>query len=606
MKRYTYIKKKIALIIIGIVLVFAFCGCGSKPDDEQDEQVEETQDTDDDESDTKKPDKPDKTEAASKADPMEGDWEMVYNIYHSEYGTDGESYDGVSMSDDPYSQTSLMRVTKKDGKLIADYMMGGFESDYRFYGNELKYLEEAAYEGCENSEWCVTFTDPFEEESDEYSPMKKRFTLTDNDTLIGVSVYTDGNKGTDEYYYSVSTDVYYRKSDPRLEDRESIRYFNTVTVSNAEDLLNNIANNTKILLEAGTYDFSAVDESRVQNPNVYCDYGAYIVNGVSNFCIEAKDGANVLLCVDEAYDPVMKFESITNITFRGVTAGHNVEPGYCSGSVLEFSSGNGVKIDKCNLYGCGTYGIQAYSIENLEVTDTDIYECTYGLVDLTYVYNAHFNNCTLRDSKDMSMICVESCYDISFDNCLFKNNYIEPEYSTCYFVELSEYSDVTFTDCKFENNQYNKFANRKVKQINCNISDNGDPDMSNVNSEDAVDQDSLLKSYDDACTRQKEIDELFAKGNMDQQTMNQTAFEEYQLWDTLLNSIWGYLRNTLDEDTMLDLTDEQKQWIKEKEAAVKTAGEDFEGGSMQPMVEYGTGADYTRKRVEYLMGMYFR
>ena len=165
---------------------------------------------------------------------------------------------------------------------------------------------------------------------------------------------------------------------------------------------------------------------------------------------------------------------------------------------------------------------------------------------------------------------------------------------------------MTFTDCKFENNQYNKFANRKVKQINCNISDNGDPDMSNVNSEDAVDQDSLLKSYDDACTRQKEIDELFAKGNMDQQTMNQTAFEEYQLWDTLLNSIWGYLRNTLDEDTMLDLTDEQKQWIKEKEAAVKTAGEDFEGGSMQPMVEYGTGADYTRKRVEYLMGMYFR
>ena len=41
MKRHTYIRKKIALIIIGIVLVFAFCGCGSKPDDEQDEQGSE-------------------------------------------------------------------------------------------------------------------------------------------------------------------------------------------------------------------------------------------------------------------------------------------------------------------------------------------------------------------------------------------------------------------------------------------------------------------------------------------------------------------------------------------------------------------------------------
>ena len=51
---------------------------------------------------------------------------------------------------------------------------------------------------------------------------------------------------------------------------------------------------------------------------------------------------------------------------------------------------------------------------------------------------------------------------------------------------------------------------------------------------------------------------------------------------------------------------EMVEAVKEKEAAVKTAGADFEGGSMQSMVEYGTGADYTRKRVEYLMGMYFR
>ena len=147
MKRYTYIKKRIALIAIAIMLVFAFGGCGSKDEDTDDEQIEEQDDSDDDESDTKKPDKPDKAEVTTKADPMEGEWEMVYNIYHSEYGTDGESYDGVSMSDDPYSQTSLMKVTKKDGKLIADYKMRGFESDYRFYGNELKYLEEAAYDG---------------------------------------------------------------------------------------------------------------------------------------------------------------------------------------------------------------------------------------------------------------------------------------------------------------------------------------------------------------------------------------------------------------------------------------------------------------------------
>ena len=608
--KYTYIRNRLALLLIGLMLAFTFAGCTDK--DRDDEDQIETRDEEDDgeedddtkDADTKKPDGGDVK--SSKADAMEGEWYMVYSLYHSEYGTEDESYDSCTMSDDPYSQTSKMKVTKKDGKLIADYVMNGFESDHRFYGNELKYLNEAAYEGCENTEWCVTFTDPFEDTTDEYDPMNKKFTMTDDSTLIGTTVYTYGNKGDDDYYYSVNIDVYFKIGDPRLADMESIRYFDTVTVSNAEDLLNNIGNNRKILLEAGTYDFSAVSESRVHNDKIYLDYDGYRITEAYNLCIEAKDGANVLVCVDDAYEPVINFENCGNVTLRGITAGHNVEPGYCSGSVLHFQNVNNIKIDKCNLYGCGTYGIEASYCDNLEVIDTDIYKCTYGLLDLNCVYSAHFTNCTLRDSSDMSMICVESSYDLQFDNCVFKNNYIDPEYSTCFFISLSEYSDATFTDCRFENNQYNKFANRKVKQINCVISDNGDPDMSNVEADKQLDKPALLESYNEACRRQSEIDASFQEGMMDQQTMNQTAFEEYQIWDTLLNNIWGYLRDNLDENTMNALTEEQKQWIRDKESAVKTAGADFEGGSMQPMIEYGTGAEYTRKRVEYLIREYLK
>ena len=54
----------------------------------------------------------------------------------------------------------------------------------------------------------------------------------------------------------------------------------------------------------------------------------------------------------------------------------------------------------------------------------------------------------------------------------------------------------------------------------------------------------------------------------------------------------------------LGLTENQKEWIKNKEAAVKDAGADFEGGSMQPMIENSTAADWTKKRVEYLMAKY--
>ena len=37
---------------------------------------------------------------------------------------------------------------------------------------------------------------------------------------------------------------------------------------------------------------------------------------------------------------------------------------------------------------------------------------------------------------------------------------------------------------------------------------------------------------------------------------------------------------------------------------MKDAGADFEGGTMQPMIEYSTGAKLTRERVEVLIQRY--
>ena len=45
---------------------------------------------------------------------------------------------------------------------------------------------------------------------------------------------------------------------------------------------------------------------------------------------------------------------------------------------------------------------------------------------------------------------------------------------------------------------------------------------------------------------------------MDQQTMNRTMEEDYNNWDMLLNQIWAYLKENLDEDEMQTLTEQQK------------------------------------------------
>ncbi len=591
MKKMNLFKKAPAFICgaIAIVMMTA-CGKEAVTEDVKDAQVNE--DAVDESSAAVE------TESQSRnpfdATGIEGEWVMVYSVYDSDYDS-GEKYSSVTMATDEYSPESQINIYKKDGKYTADYKYIGYESDTRYYGNELVYIDEPAYEDYKNSDWCFTFTDPF---GDMLNP--KRFTMEDESTLISTSEYTD--EGEDYRYHSVNRDVYLRSDDPRLENPEELRYFDTVTVSDVEGLFKNIRNNRKIILKGGTYDFSSVDEDKVINEFVSCDWGGYRISNVYNTCIEAAEGEDVQFSVDDPYSAVITFYGCGNITLRGITAGHNVEPGYCSGSVVNLEQTYGMDIDSCKLYGCGTYGVSALNSDRINVTDSEIYECSYGLVDLNQVYRAKFTGCTFRDSKDLSMINAYSCTDISFDDCIFKNNYVNPINTYCFFVDMSEYTDVTFNECTFENNQYNMFSNNKVKMNNCRVSDNGD--MSNVETEEDADASELRRRYKETCDEQEQIALKFAAGNMDQATMNQTAYEEYSMWDTLINDIWAYMKATIDEAAMEDITAGQLEWIDEKEAAVKSAGAAYEGGTIQPMVEYETGAKYTRERVEYLLENY--
>jgi len=79
--------------------------------------------------------------------------------------------------------------------------------------------------------------------------------------------------------------------------------------------------------------------------------------------------------------------------------------------------------------------------------------------------------------------------------------------------------------------------------------------------------------------------------------MNMISGELYQVWDDALNGVWKILKETLDEESMKALTQEERAWIAEKERAVKEAGAEFEGGTMAPLVMNQTAADMTRDRV---------
>lgn len=95
----------------------------------------------------------------------------------------------------------------------------------------------------------------------------------------------------------------------------------------------------------------------------------------------------------------------------------------------------------------------------------------------------------------------------------------------------------------------------------------------------------------------KIINDKLQSGTLAQMELNQLSGELYNLWDDALNDIWGRLKETLDEEEMKALTQEEREWIAKKEKEVQASGAECEGGSLQPLIENDTAAELTRKRV---------
>ncbi len=110
----------------------------------------------------------------------------------------------------------------------------------------------------------------------------------------------------------------------------------------------------------------------------------------------------------------------------------------------------------------------------------------------------------------------------------------------------------------------------------------------------------LLSAAEEKDRRLQEKEETI----LGQQDMNVLFLEKYKNWDDCLNEIWEVLLRFLPEAEMQELTKQERDWIREKEAAMEETGKKYEGGSMRPQAVSAVGADWTKDRVYFLADAY--
>ena len=175
-----------------------------------------------------------------------------------------------------------------------------------------------------------------------------------------------------------------------------------VHVTTVDEFLAAIAPDTTIYLEPGTYDLSTAAGYGVSKTERYhwdlrWDGPSLVITGVDGLTIEGAGAESVTIAAVPRYADVLGFERCSGLTLRGFTAGHTEEKGYCTGGVLYFDLCDDAAIDGCALFGCGIMGITASSCTDMNVSNTEIYDCEYGAVTLNDS-NAVFDNCDIHDN----------------------------------------------------------------------------------------------------------------------------------------------------------------------------------------------------------------
>ncbi len=205
-------------------------------------------------------------------------------------------------------------------------------------------------------------------------------------------------------------------------------------VSTVDELMEAIAPGAEIVLAEGVYDLTdwaervtrgEVDTSKLDPSIDATGMSGYelevVISDLDSLTIRGRKGADVQIVSSLPYADVLRFEYCWDIKLVNLTLGHTVEPGTCSGDVLEFLYCSDIRLEDLDLYGCGTYGIVASRTQGLEMRNSVIRECSYGLMDCTFCSGLRFIDCEMRDCAETDPIWAYSS-DICFENCDFHGN----------------------------------------------------------------------------------------------------------------------------------------------------------------------------------------
>ena len=141
---------------------------------------------------------------------------------------------------------------------------------------------------------------------------------------------------------------------------------------------------------------------------------------MKNLIIKGEQNSSIE--VDPRYSYCLYFINCENCEVHNLTIGHT-EGGYCSGGVIGVRGGRMTLVKDCDLYGCGTYGLDLIETSDFALMNSNIHDCTYGIMELRSCVSVKFTMCDFFSNREYTLIEGWGIEGLVFDDCRFFANW---------------------------------------------------------------------------------------------------------------------------------------------------------------------------------------
>ena len=200
--------------------------------------------------------------------------------------------------------------------------------------------------------------------------------------------------------------------------------FEEIHVSTVDELLSAIGPLRTVYLDGDNFDLSTASDYGTGSGEYYSWQEVYdgyelVISNLQGLNLVGGGMDKTLVSAQPRYADVISFNNCRDISLVDMTLGHSEASGSCTGDVVSIFNCKSVDITRCGLYGCGMIGVFASESSRICVSHSSIYDCSYLGVQLQYVDEAIFIECSITgcgsDEFGFNGLRLDECSEIIYN-----------------------------------------------------------------------------------------------------------------------------------------------------------------------------------------------